>query len=255
MGSEHTAVSHIEPPNSCSLSPILRDDGRWFTAGCLRRHSFSRPLQIGVVISESDILSCAAHCSFIRLHTSRARQPFFHLLSAQKRAHKPMHLVLPDLLVTSLHNYGSYFHSFLVLQYPRLSLRRHSRARISRQLFLLGDCLHPVFPSPRDSRIRALVKIVRHFRTTRTCRRVCPRGSSPRGPRPLRDWPRVLHTFRLCKTYMPRRVVPSARSWANYSPRSTPRQAPDRFPRRQLPAADTRVPGTRARPRISHRPP
>jgi hypothetical protein len=140
----------------------LRDDGRWFTAGCLRRHSVPRPLQIGVVVPEGDILSCAAHYSFIRLHTCRARQPLLHLLSTHKRAHKPMHLILPDLLVTSFYDYGPYFHSFLVLRYPRLSSRRHTRARICRQLFLLGDCLHPVVPSPRDSRTRALVKIARH---------------------------------------------------------------------------------------------
>ena len=32
-----------------------------------------------------------------------------------QRAHKPLHLVLPNIFVTSFHDHGPYFHSFHVL--------------------------------------------------------------------------------------------------------------------------------------------
>src|SRR5712692_6952398 len=85
---------------------------RWFTDGCVRGYLVLRLRQTGVVIPESDFLSCAAYHSSTRLHTRRARQPLLHILSTHKRANKSLHIFLPNVFVAPFNNYRSYLHAF-----------------------------------------------------------------------------------------------------------------------------------------------
>ena len=180
-------VGHVEFPNSClpqGLPCRFRDDGRWFTAGCVGGHPILRPRQIGVVVPESDILSCATYHSSIRLHTCRARQPVLHLFPTHKRAHKSLHFFLSSLHSTTTG-----------LTSPRLPPSNSPVAAL-----LLSSSTHQnykKFSNYLHLRTHASAGVISKTRLT-----------SQRTPR---DWPRVSHTYKPYKTCTPRRTVPFVR--------------------------------------------
>ena len=113
--------------------------------------------------------SYAAHHSFIRVNTCWAQQPLLHLLSTQKRSHKPLHLILLNLFVTSFHDYRLYsFHGSIctllgqLLATPRTPAPCSPHSLVTRKPrptfvpALVCPLFAPSFPTYRSSHLDTL---------------------------------------------------------------------------------------------------
>lgn len=178
--------------------------------------------------------------SSLLFHNSPSLITWVNLSSTSSRSQtrlQPLHPILPN---------------FLVPYYPRHSPRQHICSRICCRLFLLGDHLHPVLLSLCSCRPRTLIKVQDILAVACVHDAYFQEEPSPHCLR--RAIGHAFHRCRLCKTCMPRRTEPSAHSWANYS-LFAPQASSGVVPRRRLPAPNTCVSRTRARPRISFGPP